>query len=400
MDTVIKEPKHRSFFTGLLPLFMVAHFAHHLLTALPTPLLPFIRNEFNLDYTRSALVVSAFAWTNGFSQIPAGWLADRIGTRILLTVGISGVALGGILVGLSQTYIMMIVFLVLLGLLCGGYHPSAAPMVSALVEPEYRGRALGIHEMGAGGSLFLAPVIAASIAAALGWRGSFIVLAIPVLIFGLVFYKILGRQADMRRAQPETTAHYAEAAPHPRRWRHLVAFMFLSVFTGGVSGAAIAFIPLYLVDHFGASEQTAASLLSIIYSAGLWASPAGGYISDRLGRVPVIIATTLISGFAVYSLNLASYGLGINVILFFLGITIFGRMPVAEAYIISQTTERNRSTVYGIYYFSMTETGAVLAPIMGTLIDHFGFYTSFTIASIVIFATIIICSAFLLTSKD
>jgi MFS family permease len=400
MDSVITEPKRRSFFKGMLPFFVVAHFAHHLLTALPTPLLPFIRNEFNLDYTRSALVVSAFGWTNGFSQIPAGWLADRIGTRILLTVGISGVALGGILVGLSHTYIMLIVFLVLLGLLCGGYHPSAAPMVSALVEPENRGRALGIHEIGAGGSLFLAPIIAAGIAAALGWRGSFIVLAIPVLIFGLIFYKILGRKTDIRQAQPETTTHYAEAAPPPRRWRHLVVFMFLSLFTGGVSAATVAFIPLYLVDHFGVSEQTAASLLSIIYSAGLWASPVGGYISDRLGRVPVIIATSLISCFVIYSLNLASYGLGIGVILFFLGITIFGRMPVAEAYIISQTTERNRSTVYGIYYFSMTETGAVLAPVMGTLIDHFGFHTSFAIASIVVLAITIICSLFLLTSRS
>jgi MFS family permease len=399
MDTLIKKSQHPSFFTGLLPLFMMAHFAHHLLTALPTPLLPFIRNEFNLDYTHSALVVSAFSWTNGFSQIPAGWLADRIGTRILIAVGISGVALGGILVGISQTYIMMIVFLVLLGLLCGGYHPSAAPMVSALVEPEYRGRALGIHEIGAGGSLFLSPVIAASIAAAWGWRASFILLAIPVLIFGLVFYKILGRYAGTRRTRPETTAHYDGAAPRPRRWRHLVAFMFLSVFTGGVSGSAMAFIPLYLVDHFGASEPTAASLLSIVYSAGLWASPVGGYISDRLGRVPVIVATSLIAGFAVFSLNLASYGLGIGVILFFLGITVFGRMPVAEAYIISQTTERNRSTVYGIYYFSMTETGAVLAPVMGTLIDHFGFHTSFALASIVIFATTVICSLFLWSSK-
>ena len=44
---------------GVVLLFALAHLAHHLVTALPVPLLPFIRDEFNLDYTRAALVVSA-----------------------------------------------------------------------------------------------------------------------------------------------------------------------------------------------------------------------------------------------------------------------------------------------------------------------------------------------------
>ena len=35
---------------------MLAHLSHHLVTALPVPLLPFIRDEFALDYTRAGLV--------------------------------------------------------------------------------------------------------------------------------------------------------------------------------------------------------------------------------------------------------------------------------------------------------------------------------------------------------
>ncbi len=122
---------------------MLAHFIHHLLTALPVPLLPFIRNDFALDYTQAGLVVSAFNLAYGIGQLPGGWLADRIGPRILITIGICGVALAGILVGLSQTYIMMLVFLALMGVVGGGYHPSAAPLVSASVEVKNRGRATG-----------------------------------------------------------------------------------------------------------------------------------------------------------------------------------------------------------------------------------------------------------------
>ena len=84
--------------------------------------------------------------------------------------------------------------------------------------------------------------------------------------------------------------------------------------------------------------------------------------------------------------------MGIGALLLILGITTFVRLPVSEAYIIGQTTERNRSTVYGIYYFSMTESGAVLAPILGLIIDHFGFYNGFTIASVAIAVVVLACS--------
>ena len=61
---------------------MLAHFGHHLLTALPVPLLPMIRDDFGLDYTQSGLVITAFSLAYGIGQLPAGWLADRIGTRV------------------------------------------------------------------------------------------------------------------------------------------------------------------------------------------------------------------------------------------------------------------------------------------------------------------------------
>ncbi len=93
---------------------MLAHLAHHLVTALPVPLLPFIRDDFGLDYMQAGLVISAFGVVYGISQLPAGWLADRIGARRLITISIIGVAVTGILTGLSQSYLMLIVFLALM----------------------------------------------------------------------------------------------------------------------------------------------------------------------------------------------------------------------------------------------------------------------------------------------
>jgi len=381
---------------------VLAHFGHHLLTALPVPLLPLIRDDFALDYTQSGLVVMAFNLAYGIGQLPAGWLADRIGPRILITIGIGGVALAGLLVGLSQTYIMMIVFLVLMGVAGGGYHPSAASLVSASVEPKNRGRALGFHLIGGSGSFFLAPLVAAAIAAVWGWRGSFIGLAVPAMVFGIIFYVLLGRRTDTSRARQVIADRRDETPSPPGRLRRLVVFMFLSTFTQAVAFSIIAFVPLFMVDHFGVGEEAAAAFLAIIYSAGLWASPLGGYLSDRLGRVPVVLVICLITSPVIYLLNLVPYGhgLGIGALLLIFGIVMYIRMPVSEAYIVGQTSERHRSMVLGIYYFSAMEAGGILAPVMGSLIDRFGFDYSFNIAAVAVVAVALTCSVFLWGSRD
>jgi MFS family permease len=119
-------------------LFVLAHCSHHLLTALTIPLSPMIRSDFSLDYTYSGLVISAFNLSYGIGQLPGGWLADRIGPRIMITLGICGVAVAGFFVGLSHSFWMMIFFLALMGVLGGGYHPAAPPLI--FVEPRYRDR--------------------------------------------------------------------------------------------------------------------------------------------------------------------------------------------------------------------------------------------------------------------
>jgi MFS family permease len=177
----------------MIPLFIVGHFSHHVLMSMTVPLFPFIRGDFGLDYTQSGIVISAFTIASGIGQLPAGWLADRIEPRKLLMIGISGVALAGILVGLSQTYLLLIVCLSLMGILSGGYHPTAPPLISALAKPEHLGKALGLHNIGGGSSHFLTPLIAVAVTSVWGWRSAYLVLAVPTLLFGLFFYLRLGR---------------------------------------------------------------------------------------------------------------------------------------------------------------------------------------------------------------
>jgi len=369
------------------------------LTSLPVPLLPFIRDNFNLSYAQSGLVISSFSLAYGIGQIPAGMLTDRVGPRVMITIGICGVAVAGVFVGFSQSFIMLLALLAVMGLVGGGYHPAAAPLITRSVKLEHQGKALGIHMIGGSGSFFLSPLIAAAIAAVWGWRGSFMGLAVPTMIFGIIFYLLLGRRMNGGEVSRVTTDQPADITESSGgSIRSLVTFMVLSVFTQAVLFSSLSFIPLYMVDHFGVTEGIAAAFLAIIYSAGLWASPLGGFLSDRFGTVRVVLVMAFLTGPVLYLLTVVPYGpFGtiVGALLLFTGAILYIRMPAAEAFIIHNTSESNRSTILGIYYFSNMEVGAVFAPLMGFLIDRFNFLTGFTLAGVTVLLVSIICWLFL-----
>jgi FSR family fosmidomycin resistance protein-like MFS transporter len=380
---------------GLLPLFILAHFFHHLLVAMLVPLLPFMRNDLAFDYTQAGWLLSAFTLAYGFSQVPAGWLSDRIGSRILITIGISGVALAGLLVGLSPTHAILIVFLILMGTAGGGYHPAAAPLVSATVQPRNRGRALGFHQIGGTSSYFLAPLVTAALASALGWRNTIISVAIPTIALGIALYTLLGRLRPSGKAEPVKAAAGVETPLPSGYWRLLVAFITLSIVGHILIYSTISFVPLFLVDRFGMSEEAAAGLLALTYSGGLWGGPLGGYLSDRLGTIPVLLSATLFAAPVIFLLNLVPSGFFLSLLLTGIGMSVYLRMPASEYYIISQASERQRSMILGIYYFASRGGPGVLMPVLGYLFDHYGFYVGLSAVSIALVVITFGCVGFL-----
>jgi FSR family fosmidomycin resistance protein-like MFS transporter len=385
-------------FPGWLLLFTLGHFSHHLLTALLVPLMPFIRDSFSLDYARSGLLLSVFSITYGLSQLPSGWLADRLGTRILMAIGICGVGLAGVLIGFTGGYVILLFWLGLMGLLGGGYHPSAPPIVSTTLPAENRGRAIGVHAIGGSAAYFVAPLLAAATAVAWGWRSSFLVLAVPTLAFGIFLYLLMGR----RKPGAAASSNAIECSIIPRKAgnrRDLLAFMALSAVTTIAVTSVVSFLPLFLVDHFGMSQASAALIIAIVYFTGIFANPASGFLSDRLGRIPLLVTASLALLPVLFFMNSVPQGWGVDLVLVAIGIIIAMTQTSSESHIVGNVAEKNCSSVLGVYYFSTMAGTGILTPLLGVLIDAKGLHYGLALIAVVLASTTLAYCLWLLVRR-
>lgn len=396
----INKTERKSFGPGMVLLFAFAHLGHHIPGALIAPLSPFIRDYFTLDYTFTGWVASSYLIFYGISQLPGGWLADRIGPRTTITIGISGVAIAGLLAGLAANYVMLIIFLALAGLLGGGYHPSSVPLISELNDPQKRGRSLGLHQIGGAASHFLAPLIASVLVLDWGWRGAFIMPSIIIFLFGIVFYILLSRQSYRGKVYNHTSPDHKETTDTLAMSPRLIAFLFFAIIVDLLLGSSVIFIPLFLVDHFQFSNEVAAATLSVVYSAGLWAGPLAGYLSDRVGSVPVLLIVSLLACPVILFFNMLPYGWAVYLFLLVIGMSHYARMPVNEIYLISNAPEKHRSTILGIYYFGSRGGPGIITPLVGYLTDTYGFGVSFTAIGATMLLVTVICGLFILKKKE
>ncbi|HYO87076.1 MAG TPA: MFS transporter [Candidatus Limnocylindrales bacterium] len=180
-----------------------------------------------------------------------------------------------------------------------------------------------------------------------------------------------------------------------RSFDRRLAILFAIVFVNFLgAGMVQPVLPLYASREFGASPELIALLLSSFFMAQFLAAPFLGRLSDRTGRLPVLIGSQIgtVISFGLMALSTSIGGLFAARIID--GIT-GGNIIVAQAYITDITTREKRTQSLGLI-FAAFGLGNIFGPALGgTIAAAFGAHGTFFVAALVSILTVTLTRLFL-----
>jgi len=359
----------------LLASITAAHFSHHVTNSLLTPLLPLIRDAFALSYAETGLLVSAYGISLGGSNMPMGALADRIGSRPVIVVGLIGTGLLSLALATAGAYWQLVLLLVLLGLVAGTYHAPAAALLARAFPRHVRGAALGLHITGGHLSLFITPVAAGLLLASSGtWRTSYLWLAAAPLLTAVLVWRL---KVPAQAIHVGGHEHIGVLRSLIDVARSVGPLVLLSIVFQTLYAAILAFMALYLVDARELPPAQAAAFVGAPQVIGVLGSPIGGYLSDRLGRRAVILTGMVLVGPALYALTVVPVAL-LPLALLGIGLASALRQTVTEVLVMDSAPPQRRAMVMGSYYMLFQQLGGIAAPLLGVLAGLIGIGASFS----------------------
>ncbi len=265
-----------------------------------------MRQEYAIDQIRLGWVFSAFLIGYAAFQVPAGWLAARLGPRRLLTLalvwwGVFSIATA--LVPPGSAHAITLLMLVRFGLGIGeaAVYPSGNQFVSRWVPTQERGKANGLIFAGVGAGSGLTPPLISAVVAVGGWRASFYVCALIGLVAAVIWYTIArDRPQEHPAVNAEELAHIeaglpdaaaaAAAAAGPIPWRAILGSravwgLFLSYFAFGyVIWVFFSWFFIYLAEARGLDLKSSALFGMAPFLAMTIGCLAGGAINDAVSR--------------------------------------------------------------------------------------------------------------------
>jgi MFS family permease len=282
MVDVLTAPQQMKADTSLRTLMAisVAHWLSHFHLFVLPMLFPFLIARLGVGYIELGFALTVFGLVSGLTQAPIGYLADHIGARKVLLIGlcVGGGALIGL--GLHLSYPALIVCAAVLGLANSVYHPADYAILSAHMDVNRMGRAFSIHTFAGFVGGAVAPSIMLALVATVGGLGALIVAGAlgPLVALLMVAMGLPDASAADRRA---------DGAPAARQNILTPALMMLTIFFMllGLSNAGISnFGVVALMSGYGIELAAANFALTAFLGASAIGVLAGGFLADRTQR--------------------------------------------------------------------------------------------------------------------
>lgn len=390
-----------------------SHFiTHGYMTILPAVLIA-IATEQSISFTELGIIASIGYFLYGLGAFPAGYFADRFGSKRLLTLGVLGMAVSSILVGLTSSIITFSITYALLGASASIHHPAGLSLIARRIGSN-KGRAMGFHGVMGNIGLFLSPLTAAFSIMIFGtWRAAYLTYGIIGLGFFLIMYfaDIAGEEnLSFRRLKnlfsktaptdklEEVSAVKIKKASSPSQFYISLALLVLfvgSILSGFIFRGSLTFLPA-LFQHNVTSIANhdepvvmAGYLATAVLSLGLLGAWFGGYINDKIKYpefVPIIIFLVVTP-----ALFFASRMIDMQLI-FTTGIfsLIYYAWQPSQNYLIAKYTKKSSHGMgFGVNFFLIFGMGSLATTTGGWVADEYGVDRFYAILSVFGFAAML-----------
>ena len=340
-------------------------------------------------------------WGSGALAPLAGAIADRIGVRPLMVVGLLLLAGGyfayGTVESLGQIYGIHIALALTLAT-CG-------LVVNVMLVSKWfvrnRGLAIGIALAGTSlGNAALAPMNAWLIQQ-LGWRDAFQWTAVvPLLLIPLVLFIVREKPGDMGRELPAAGAvaasaaqldgmTYGEAIRTANFW--ILALIAMCTFYAILGMSAHVY--LHMRDS-GFGAQVAALGQTVMFTTGLAAKIGSGLLADVFGRQRIFIGTLAFMCAGAWLIpNTGAEGVWLALLLFGLGWG--GLYTLLQLLAADYFGVRHLGKILGTITILDTFGGGLGPFLTGALYDRFGSYSvPFTIIAILVSIALVLATRY------
>src|SRR6185312_10640211 len=282
MVDVLAAPQHAKADTSLrtLAAISVAHWVSHFHLFVLPMLFPFLKEQLGVGYIELGFALTVFGVVSALTQAPIGYLADHIGARKVLLIGLTVGGLALIMLGMHLSYTSLILCAALLGLANSVYHPCDYAILSAHMDIRRMGRAFSIHTFAGFVGGAVAPAIMAALVAMIGGLGALIVAGAigPAVALLLIVVGIPDASSADRRADGNSAAKQSIMTPAIIMLTFF--FMLLGLSNAGISNFGV----VALMTGYGVTFPAANIALTAFLGASAAGVLAGGYLADRTTR--------------------------------------------------------------------------------------------------------------------
>jgi MFS transporter, DHA1 family, multidrug resistance protein len=350
------------------------------------PTMPlYLQEVFSANYRMVTSIPTVFGLGKWVASLPTGYVLDRLERRTLMACGLLLIAFSDVASVMTSAYGFFLGFRALAGVGWAMFGTVATTTMVDLPAAQRRGRAVSLLLMCETSGLLLGSAAGGWLYQGVGAASPFVFEAACMLVAAVAVGKWT-LPAATRSTPPRESREWRPVATVLRTPGVLLMSVTNAVLTAVQTGVLVFLFPLYLVKPGGVGPDAVGLIVSLSVLGRLLALWLGGSISDRWGRLPLLIPGLVIYAAFLVSLTFLTHPLALGLWSLAIGAAAGLVAALPTALIADQVPPPLHGVAIG-WLRAMTDSGQILGPlVMGAVADAVDLSTPFLLGAALLMA--------------